>query len=100
MLSNDNKDAQNLQVANSSKQEELVSTKINEEKNVGTENKNDDNSEEENVESDYSAASSSINQSEPQVEALSRLKKVVIKVNDEYEEKFVWFLYYCLCKII
>jgi len=85
LLSN-NKDAQNLQAANSSKQEELVSTKINEEKNVETENKNDDNSEEENVESDYSAASSSINQSEPQVEALSRLKKVVIKVNDEYEE--------------
>ena len=81
--------AQNLQVFNSNEQEDLVSTKISKENNLGAEK--DENLEKENIESDYSVASSSINESEPQVETLSRLKKVVIKVNDEYEEKFVCF---------
>ena len=79
--------AQNLQVFNSNEQEDLVSTKISKENNLGAEK--DENLEKENIESDYSVASSSINESEPQVETLSRLKKVVIKVNDEYEEKLV-----------
>ena len=88
-LQKENKCSQNLQVVNSNEQEDLVSTRISKENNLTAEK--NENLEKENIESDYSVASSSINESEPQVETLSRLKKVVIKVNDEYEEKFVCF---------
>jgi len=82
----ENTEDQNLQVIDPrDDEEEIISTKVN--KTINTTVKSEENC----IVEDEVGDSSSNNQSDfdenPPVETLSRLKKVVIKVNDEYEEK-------------
>ena len=80
----ENTEDQNLQVIDPrDDEEEIISTKVNKTMNATVK------SEENCIVEDEVGDNQSDFDENPPVETLSRLKKVVIKVNDEYEEKFV-----------